>query len=1681
MTPSAKYTAKDIQILEGLEAVRRRPSMYIGDTGPRGLHHLVYEVVDNSIDEAMAGVCNNIEVSLQTDGSVSVVDDGRGIPTDLHPQTGRPAAEVVLTKLHAGGKFDKKAYQVSGGLHGVGVSVVNALSDWLEVTIWRDGMTHHQRFERGIPVTDLETGEPTERRGTRIHFLPDATIFTETGFSWEVLSGRIRELAFLNPGLCITLRDEAEPKEKIFKYDGGITLFAEYLNRGKTTLFAPPLTVKGEKDGVIVEVSLQYNDSYLERIFAFANLIHTVEGGTHVSGFRTALTRAANEMARRQKLLKEKDENLGGDDLKEGLTAVISVKLPEPQFEGQTKTKLGNGEIKGIVDSIVYEGLMELLDDRNDVLKPLVENAVKARQAREAARKARDLVRRKSALSGLDLPGKLADCSSKTPSECEIYIVEGDSAGGCFSGDTKLRLASGKALSFRELAEDWQKGISHFGYATNEAGDIRIVPLVEPRRTHENAPLVEVELDNGQKIRCTPDHLFRLRDGSYREAKDLIEGTSLMPLRTRFTERGENPGPGYEMAWMNGEQRWVHTHHLADRHNLVTHVYTKSRGPMRHHRNLDKTDNDPRNLVRLTKEEHLSLHAGIAGETIAKLWQNPEYRKRKLRSLSESAKKMWKDPAYRRHMAERARLERQNPEINKKIEEGFLKWYGALSDEAKANYAEHLRQLQDQYWSTEEHRELQAKRVHEYVLAHPEIREQLREKSQLEWAETSLRTWRSEMTREQWANPEFRKNHSEAIRAWWQDHPEHAEKLARACSRRWNDPAARERVTRALERWRRESSHEERSKRIREGHKDKGLKLLNRLLKEAPIDLVYAYDELRASEAPTAPRFETLLEKHFLGNRQALLEAASNYNHKVVSVRFLEEREDVYDLTVEHYHNFALEAGIFVHNSAKQGRDRHFQAILPLRGKILNVEKARIDRIFSNNEIKTIIQALGAGVGEEFDTTKLRYHHCVIMSVDGESCTLVRDRSGSVRFVRVGPFIDELFQEATSPEEWSVLCFDPNTGESRYRPIKAILSHTHDGDLYEIRTAYGRSVTVTGEHSVFVRGTDGRPVLKRGDAIRPGDVLACLSRLPVNEAAPERIDLVRALREAAADEDIVLRGTSVEEFQKELVRAEHAGEPELVEPRVRISETLGQLLHDRRTTIGLPLKEACHALGVSQPCTLYAWEKGTSRPTESHFRAYTSLLGLEDNCIEGEYSLVPSALDRTWEEQYRGAPRNRVRPYLNLADLPMESIEALGEEVVLTPRHYADQPVPRMLEVSRDLLFLLGFFVAEGSFNLRAGVRLAIGKRNEPLVPRLVSAFRSAFGLEPVLYNSTEGRAAELRVLNRVIGSAFRHLFGFENPRAWTKSVPDLVFNVSRELQDSFLEGYFLGDGTLHKRGISFTTTSRLLAEQIQYLFLGRGVLAGLTVREPSGESSGMIRGKPVTTRHTAYTLSVTDPAALAALETVWKGHANAPLLEETLANRKATRRKALRSPMPGSLVGLPVKEVRKIPCGGRHVYDFSVDGDETFVCGTGGVCCHNTDADVDGAHIRTLLLTLFYRYMPQLIENGHLYVAQPPLYRVAEGKNVQYCYTEKELKAIQEKAGDKKKVSVQRYKGLGEMNPEQLWETTMDPARRIMKRVEVEDAVAADELFSILMGDSVAPRREFIETHAREVRNLDV
>ncbi|HXX58536.1 MAG TPA: DNA topoisomerase (ATP-hydrolyzing) subunit B [Thermodesulfovibrionales bacterium] len=427
------YGAEDIKILKGLSAVRKRPAMYIGSTGPEGLQHLVYEAVDNSVDEALAGFAKNIDVVLHHDGSCTVIDDGRGIPTAPHPgdPEGRSAAEVVLTELHAGGKFESKAYKISGGLHGVGISVVNALSEWLEVEIKQNGQVFQQRFERGAPTMPLTVVGKTKGRGTKVTFKPDPEIFEETtDFSYDVLSQRLRELAFLNSGLKITVLDERADKKQEFLYRGGIVSFVEHLNKNKTPLHPKPIYISGEKDGILAEVALQYNDSYAETIFTFANNINTKEGGTHLIGFKSALTRTANNYASSAGIIKNGKDSLSGDDIREGLTAVISVKLSNPQFEGQTKMKLGNSEVKGIVESIVNDTLSTYFEENPSTVKKIIEKAIQAARAREAARKARELTRRKGALEDTGLPGKLADCSEKDPALSELFIVEGDSAGG---------------------------------------------------------------------------------------------------------------------------------------------------------------------------------------------------------------------------------------------------------------------------------------------------------------------------------------------------------------------------------------------------------------------------------------------------------------------------------------------------------------------------------------------------------------------------------------------------------------------------------------------------------------------------------------------------------------------------------------------------------------------------------------------------------------------------------------------------------------------------------------------------------------------------------------------------------------------------------------------------------------------------------------------------------------------------------------------------------------------------------------------------------------------------------------------------------------------------------------------------------------------------------------------------
>jgi len=468
----SSYGADKIQVLEGLQAVRKRPGMYIGSTDARGLHHLVFEIVDNSIDEVMAGFCSRIEVTLNPDGSVTVSDDGRGIPTGIVEKYNRPALEIVMTTLHAGGKFDRKSYKVSGGLHGVGMSVVNALSEWLEVQVRREGKLHGVRCERGILTKPTSVLGNAEGTGTTTTFKPDPEIFTELSFDTELLAHHLQDLAYLNKGVQIVFRDTRPGKEseETFHAEGGIVEFVEHLNKNKVSMHEKPVYLDCQRDNIVIEVAMQYTDAFNESVYSYVNNINTIEGGTHVIGFRAALTRTMNDYARNYKFIKGNGDSLSGEDVREGLTAIISVKIPEPQFEGQTKTKLGNSEVKGIVESLVSEEFYQFLEENPKVAEACVKRSILAFQAREAARKARELPRRKGFLEGGGLPGKLADCSEKDPAKSELFIVEGNSAGGCFSGETKVALADGRNLSLKEIVAEQADGKEHFCYTIRTMG-----------------------------------------------------------------------------------------------------------------------------------------------------------------------------------------------------------------------------------------------------------------------------------------------------------------------------------------------------------------------------------------------------------------------------------------------------------------------------------------------------------------------------------------------------------------------------------------------------------------------------------------------------------------------------------------------------------------------------------------------------------------------------------------------------------------------------------------------------------------------------------------------------------------------------------------------------------------------------------------------------------------------------------------------------------------------------------------------------------------------------------------------------------------------------------------------------------------------------------------------------------
>ncbi len=944
---TSEYGSDQIRVLEGLEAVRVRPGMYIGNTDSTGLHHLVYEVVDNSIDEALAGYCKNIEASINADGSVTVVDDGRGIPTETHPQTGKSTLETVLTVLHAGGKFGDGGYSVSGGLHGVGVSVVNALSADLEVKVWRDQNMYSQKFSKGITVGGLETvpAETSNRTGTSVTFIPDTTIFKHgIVFDYDILAVRFRELAYLNAGIKINFQDLRtgegfKLRNETYLFEGGIKEYISHINEDKQPLHEEIIYVQGEKNKVQVEVALQWcSDAYTDNLLGFANNIKTKEGGTHLEGLKAVLTRTMNAIGRKRKKLKEGDSNLGGENIREGLTAIVSVKVPNPEFEGQTKTKLGNSEVRGIVETIVSETLTEFLEFRPNIADAILEKALQAFNAAEAARRARDLVRRKSVLESSPLPGKLADCSSKDPSESEIFIVEGDSAGGCFHGDTLVALADGRNLSFKEIVQEQQTGQEHFCYTIRHDGTVGIEKILHPRITKHQAQVIKVTLDNGEQITCTPDHRFMLRDGSYKPASQITTADSLMPLYRKLSNTQESNITinGYEMVWNPKSDSWLFTHMLSDWHNRWQGTYQKTDGAHCHHIDFNKLNNNPINLQRMSAADHLDLHRKHVSKTL----HRPEVIE-KCRQIHRSQEfraamsERMTQPDTRQILSEQAIAQWQNPEYKAFMLTQWQQFY-ALNHQYREENTTRLNLAQQKHWQDESNRQKQSERTSTYFIQHPEARLERSIQAQQQWKDPVLKEWRKQKTQEQWT-PEFRVKRKAAL------HQTYYQKTIKAL---------------------------------------KDIEQTN-----GSIDLSAYYQHRLDTRDKSLLKFETFCDRYFDGSSEQALEAVTKYNHRIVSIEPIEECFDVYDIEVPHTHNFALASGVFVHNSAKQGRDRRFQAILPLRGKILNIEKTDDSKIYKNNEVQSLIAALGLGVkGEEFNVSNLRYHRICLMTdadVDG--------------------------------------------------------------------------------------------------------------------------------------------------------------------------------------------------------------------------------------------------------------------------------------------------------------------------------------------------------------------------------------------------------------------------------------------------------------------------------------------------------------------------------------------------------------------------------------------------------------------------------------------------------------------------------------------------------------------------
>lgn len=860
--------------------------MYIGSTDVRGLNHLIYEVVDNSVDEALAGHGNEIDVKLYEDGSVKVSDNGRGLPVGMH-STGKSAVEVIFTVLHAGGKFGGGGYKTSGGLHGVGASVVNALSSYVEVTVKREGHEWYIKFSNGgkveVPLTKVRKLEEGESNGSSVKFLPDSKIFSTTHFSRERIKERLKEAAYLIPDLVVSYKDETTGDEAKYEYSNGIKEYIEEISEPYGPLTAVQLnTFTDVETGIECDVAYVWVDSGSdETLLSYANNVRTIDGGTHEIGFKNALTKSVNDYAKREKLLKGGIKKLEANDIREGLMAMINIRISEEllQFEGQTKGKLGTQEAKGIVEKNTYSVLSNFLNANKDFASLIIDRSIQLAQSRENARKERDKIKtKKTSKKGL-ISEKLVEPNSNDVSVRELFLVEGDSAGGCISKSTPVLLSSGKTVTVCELLKRFEQGEKDYIYGFDiEKNEFNVFPVLDVFKTKSNAEVIKLTFDDRTTLVCTPEHPILLRSGEYKQAKDLTTKDS---IRTLYLQDQH----GYVFNAVNKDYM----------HKTVAKKYLGEQGLNMdvHHKDFDKRNNHPINLDYLTHEDHASLHNGMNREN--GLYENQDpYRLANLHS-----ERYANDENYRKETLTR------------------------------------LDEAQREYWSSDENRQAQSARTTKHFEDNPEAKEHNSKKAKEQWENEELRKWRAEKTREQMADPEMkrRKLESEVI------------KRKNNCLKAMKD------------------------------------------MEVAGIEVTKAnYEQFKKDNSLVKKcyKWETAIEK--FETEDNLRESLATFNHRVVKIEWLTEKEDVYDITVDEVHNFALGNGVIVHNSAKSGRNRVTQGVLPLRGKVLNTEKASLEKAMLNKEIRTLIEVIGTGFGDDYNPDKLRYDKIIILTdadVDG--------------------------------------------------------------------------------------------------------------------------------------------------------------------------------------------------------------------------------------------------------------------------------------------------------------------------------------------------------------------------------------------------------------------------------------------------------------------------------------------------------------------------------------------------------------------------------------------------------------------------------------------------------------------------------------------------------------------------